>query len=391
MRTPSSISYFAQLNFRHWDTLFGIKQKDRLLHMYIIGKTGSGKSTLLKTLITQDIFQGRGCMLLDPHGDLVKQIHNLTPLYRKRDIVYLDLPDENLTLKYNPLQKVEYAKRSLVASGVLEVFQKLFGSAWGVRMEHILRYILLTLLDQPKASINDISRIIHDVTYRSECMSHIVNTNVKSFWLNEYPKYTKADIMPILNKVGAFLAHPVIKKVLVENPHDISLRTAMDEKKIILVNLSKGYLGEDVAHILGSLLVTSLSSSAFSRIDIDEDTRTPFFVYMDEFQSFTTLSLVNMLSELRKFKVGMILAHQYLHQLEEPIRKAILGNVGTIISFRLGTDDARYMTNEMYPVFEMEDFINLPNYHIYLKLMIDGTPSRPFSATTLESWNPTKK
>lgn len=385
MKSNPDITFFAKLNFRNWGDVFGIKQADRLLHTYIIGKTGTGKSTLLKTMMKQDTFQGKGFMLLDPHGDLVNQIYRSIPKKRRKDIIYFDTPNEQLQLRYNPLKRVEFSKRSLVASGVLEVFQKLFGSAWGVRMEHILRYILLTLLDQPKANINDISRIIHDVTFRSECISNIVNNNVKSFWLNEYPKYSKADVMPILNKIGVFLAHPVIKRVLIENPQEISLRRAMDNNKIVLVNLSKGYLGEDVAHILGSLLVTSLSSSAFSRIDTDEEKRKPFMVYMDEFQNFTTLSLVNMLSELRKFKVGMILAHQYLHQLEDKIRHSILGNVGTIISFRLGTDDARYMTNEMYPVFELEDFINLPNYHIYLKLMIDGKPSKPFSGVTIQT------
>lgn len=383
LRNPD-ISYFGKINYRHWDQVFGIKQADRLLHSYIVGKTGTGKSTLLKTLIRQDIAQNRGLMLLDPHGDLVEQIHQNIPHSRKKDVIYFNTPDKNMPFRYNPLRRVSYAKRSLVASGIMEVFQRLFGSAWGLRIEHILRYILLTLLDQPKSSIQDISRIIHDVTFRSNCISSVVNTNVKSFWLNEFPKYSKRDVLPILNKVGAFLAHPVIKKVLIENPQEISLRHAMDSGKIVLVNLAKGYLGEDVSHILGSLLVTSLSSAAFSRIDMDESERLPFIVYADEFQNFTTLSLVNMLSELRKFKIGMVLAHQYLHQLEESIRKAILGNVGTIISFRTGVDDARYMGKEMFPKFEIEDFINLPNYHIYLKLMIDGKPSKPFSAVTIQ-------
>jgi hypothetical protein len=379
----NDITYFAQLHFRNDKRIFGIKQEDRLLHTYVVGKTGSGKSTLIRTMVMQDICAGRGVCLLDPHGDLVESVMSAVPDDRKKDIIYFNVPDVSLTLKYNPFKKVSYEKRSLVASSILDVFKKLWSDAWGVKLEHILRYAILTLLDQPTATIADVPRILLDRAYRRQAIAHVKNPSVKDFWEKEFTNFNRYDLLPALNKIGGMLAHPAIKRVLIENPHEISLRKAMDEKKIILVNLSKGHLGEDIAHILGALLISSISSAAFSRVDTIEEARVPYMVYMDEFHNFTTLSLVNMFSELRKFKVGMTLAHQYMDQLDDEIRSAILGNAGTIISFRVGTEDARFMAMEMFPTFEMEDFINLPNRHIYLKLMIEGAPSRPFSAVSL--------
>ena len=363
--------------------IFGIKQEDRLLHAYIIGKTGVGKSTMIQTMVMQDVYAGHGVCLLDPHGDLVHSVMSAIPEERKNDIIYFNVPDVSLTLKYNPFKKVSYEKRSLVASSILDVFKKLWSDAWGVKLEHILRYAILTLLDQPTATIADIPKILLDRAYRRQAITNVKNPSVKDFWEKEFTNFNKYDLLPALNKIGGMLAHPAIKRVLIENKDEVSLRKAMDEKKIILVNLSKGHLGEDIAHILGALLISSISSAAFSRVDIEEKNRVPYMVYMDEFHNFTTLSLVNMFSELRKFKVGMTLAHQYMDQLDEEIRRAILGNAGTIISFRVGTEDAQFMSLEMFPTFDMEDFINLPNRHIYLKLMIDGAPSRPFSATTI--------
>ena len=383
MQPQNDITYFAKLNYRNLGTLFGIRQDDRLMHTYIIGKTGTGKSTLLKTMIAQDIAAGRGVCLLDPHGDLVSDVMNTVPPERKNDVIYFNVPDISLRFKYNPFKKVTYEKRSLVASGILEVFKKLWDDAWGVKLEHILRYCILTLLDQKEATIGDIPKLLLDKSFRFKAMAVVKNDNVKMFWQKEFPEYNQYDLLPVLNKVGGMLAHPVLKRVLIENQDEISLRKVMDDKKILLVNLSKGYVGEDVAHILGALLISSISSASFSRVDTEEKKRVPFMVYMDEFHNFTTLSLVNMFSELRKFKVGLTLAHQYMHQLDDEIRHAILGNAGTLICFRVGTEDAQYLIKEMYPVFDLEDFINLPNRSIYLKLMIDGTPSQPFSAITI--------
>lgn len=383
MEKSNAISYFARSNFRNQNTLFGIKQADRLLHTYILGKTGTGKSTLLKTLILQDMEAGRGLCLLDPHGDLVTEVLKCVPATRKQDVIYFDITNPTLTLKYNPFRKVSLEKRSLVASGILEVFEKLWASAWGVKLEHILRHAILTLLDQPQATIADIPKLLLDKAFRTQSMQHIKNDSVRSFWQKEFNEYTKYDLMPVMNKLGGLLAHHAIKRVLVTNSEEISLRKAMDEKKIMLVNLSKGHIGGDVAEILGGLFLTSLGMAAYSRADISEHNRSPFMVFCDECHLFTTKSLAGMCAELRKFKVGLVLAIQYMQQLQPDIKQALFGNVGTIISFRTGIEDAQYLAKEMYPIFGVEDFINLANYNIYLKLMIDGKPSKPFSATLL--------
>lgn len=381
--SKNKVTYFAETNRYSKRVIFGIKQEDRLLHTYIIGKTGTGKTNLLQTQIIQDINYGRGFCLIDIHGDLIKSIISNIPKFRKQDVIYLDITDENHNFKFNPFIKVPYEKRPLIASGILDVFEKLWKSAWGLKLEHILRYILLTLLDQEEANISDIIRILEDEGYRDECVKNVVNDDIKRFWQNEFKHYSKGDLLPIYNKVGAFLIYPAIKRLLIDNTNEISFRDIMDNRKILLINISKGALGENVSNILGSLILNSLSFTAFSRIDIPESSRVPFFVYLDEFQNYTTLSLVNMLSELRKFKLSLIMAHQYLAQLSDEIRDAVLGNVGTIISFRLGVSDAAYFAKEFYPVFDMIHIVNLSNYEICLKLMIDGMPCRPFSAKTI--------
>lgn len=379
----NDITYIGLTTYRNQQKRFGIRQSDRLMHTYMIGKTGTGKSTLIETMIMQDIQAGQGCCLLDPHGDLVEKVVKAIPENRKDDLIYFNIPDSRLKLKYNPFKKVSPEKRSLVASGILEVFSKLWDSAWGVKLEHILRHAILTLLDQPKATIADIVEILLNKEFRTEAIKHVKSESVKKFWKREFKEYNIYDLLPVLNKIGGMLVHPVIKRVLIDNPDEVSLRKAIDEKKIVLVNLSKGHVGEDVSHILGALFITSIASASFSRVDTEEDKRIPFMVYLDEFHNFTTLSLIGMFSELRKFKVGMTMAHQYMAQLDPDIKSAVLGNIGTIISFRIGTEDAMVMSKEMYPEFDVEDFINLPNYKIYLKLMIDGKPSRPFSGVSI--------
>ena len=380
----NDITYIGLTTYRNQHRRFGIRQADRLMHTYLIGKTGVGKSTLIETMIMQDIRAGRGCCLLDPHGDLVEKVVKAIPENRKDDLIYFNIPDAGLKLKYNPFRKVSPEKRSLVASGILDVFSKLWDSAWGVKLEHILRHAILTLLDQPKATIADIVEILLNKDFRTEAIRHVKSESVKTFWKREFKEYHKYDLLPVLNKIGGMLVHPVIKRVLIDNKEEVSLRKAMDERKIVLVNLSKGHVGADVSHILGALFITSIASASFSRVDTEEEKRVPFTVYVDEFHNFTTLSLIGMFSELRKFKVGMTMAHQYMAQLDPDIKSAVLGNIGTIISFRIGTEDAMLMSKEMYPEFDVEDFINLPNYKIYLKLMIDGKPSRPFSAITTQ-------
>lgn len=383
----SQITYFARTNFRNQRKLFGIKQNDRGYHSYILGKTGAGKTNLLLTQILQDIKHGRGVCVFDVHGDLIKTIRQHALLLQRTDVFYLDIPNPNLQFSYNPLKRVSSEKRSLVAGAILDSFQKLWGRAWGLKLEHILRYILLTLLDQPKSNLGDILRIIQNDSYRAQCLRNITNPDVLRFWQNEFQSYSKNDLLPLHNKIGAFLAHPAIKRLLMSNRTDISLRKIMDKQGVLLVNLSKGELGEDITHILGSLLLSSLSSAAFSRIDTPETLRRPFHVFLDEFQNYTTKSLPGMLSELRKFKLSLTLAHQYLHQLSSEIQHSVLGNVGTIICFRLGAIDAAHIQQELFqehkPKFTTGDYVNLPNHYIYLKLIIDGKPSKPFSAVTI--------
>lgn len=379
----NEITYFAKADFRNAGQKFGIYQRDRLLHTYVVGKTGTGKSTLLKTMFMQDVWSDRGACLLDPHGDLVESVYEAIPDHRKKDVLYFNVPDSALSLRYNPFKRVSFDKRSLVASSILDVFKKLWSDAWGVKLEHILRHVILTLLDQPRATLADIPLLLLDSAFRKKALEAIENVNVQMFWKREFPNYNRYDLLPVLNKVGGMLAHPVIKRVLIENKKEIFLRKAMDERKIILMNLSKGHVGEDVAHLLGALFLSSLSSAAFSRVDTDEGGRVPFMIYADEFHNFTTRSLIGMFSELRKFKVGLILANQYLYQMDDDVRRAILGNAGTIISFRVGTEDAQILSREMYPVFNTEGFINLPNYSFFIRLMINGVPSKPFSAMSI--------
>lgn len=383
------ITFLAKTNFRNKEVKFGIKQADRRAHMYLIGKTGTGKSTLLETLIRQDIASGQGLALLDPHGDLVEKILAQLPEQRKDDLIYFNVPDHTQALSLNPLESIAPLKRPLAASGLLEVFKKLWMDSWGPRLEHIMRNALLALLDQPQATLADILRLLDDQAFRKQAVAQIQNAQVRDFWAKEYENYPARfrmeAIAPIQNKVGAFLANPVLNKILTQTKSAFYLRRVMDEGKILLVNLAKGKIGEDTAMLLGALLITRVGLAALSRADIPEGERKDFHLYIDEFQNFTTLSLASMLSELRKYRVNMVFAHQYLSQLDPQVRDAILGNVGTLISFRLGATDAEILEKEFYPEFSIRDLLSLPNYHVYLKLMINGTVSMPFSAGTLGS------
>lgn len=387
MSQHPSISYFARANARSADKTFGIKQPDRLSHLYVIGKTGTGKSTLLHTLAQQDLVTGRGFCLVDPHGDLAEQIAADAAQAGRTDIVYWNVPDPSSPYGYNPLRHVRTEKIPLAVSGILEAFKKLWDDAWGVRMEHILRNALYALLETPGTVLSDILPLLSDDKYRKEVAKSVSNEAVREFWLKEFPKYSfryRADgIAPIQNKVGAFLADPTLRRILTKPQEDLHLRQMMDRGGVIIVNLAKGKIGADSANLLGSLLVSTIGLAAFSRAETPHAERRPFYLYLDEFQSFTTLAFANMTSELRKYGVGMILAHQHLHQLEPDIRHAIIGNAGTIITFRVGAEDAAFLAREFAPAFEMVDLLSLPNHDIYLKLMIDSAPSRPFSATTL--------
>ncbi len=384
--SASTVSIVGEANHRGRHVPFGIKQADRLSHTYILGKTGVGKSTLIETLALQDLKQGRGFALIDPHGDLVRKIAEAAAADRMGRVAYLDAPDPSQPYGYNPLRRVRYDKIPLAASGLLETLRKLWPDAWGVRMEHVLRNTLYALLERDDATLPDVLRMYADETYRKTVVSNIRNETVRRFWRHEFEHYhfrQRADaVAPIQNKLGALLSDPTLHRVLVEPKVDLHFRSLMDRGEVLLVNVSKGRLGEGSALLLGSLVLSTLALAALSRADTDD--RRPFFIYVDEFQSFTTLMMANMLPELRKFGVGFTLANQYLHQLDPDIRSAVLGNVGTLASFRVGAEDAPLMAREFQPAFEAEDLLRLPNRHMYLKLLIDGAPSAPFSAITTD-------
>ncbi|MFD2565919.1 type IV secretory system conjugative DNA transfer family protein [Pseudotenacibaculum haliotis] len=384
MRLSPEISYFARVDFRDDNRLFGILQRDRMMGMYILGKIGSGKTNLIKILVYQDLIHNRGLYLSDVNGDLIRDVLKLVPKHRKKDVIYLNPDDPHCEWGYNPLRKVSYPKRALIASSLLETFKKTWGGqSWGVRLEYILRNLILASLDQEHSNLEDIPRLLLDEPYRNTCAKRVINPHVKKFLLEELPKYGKSDILPVINKVSSFLSIPFLRKVLVENQQQLSLRYAMDNRKIVLVNLSKGSLGADGAYLLGSLLLTALSSSAFSRIDIPIEKRVPFHVFLDEFHNYTTGSVVGMLSEHRKFAVGYTLAHQYISQLSTQVRDAVLGNIGTIVCFKLGLSDAKHMEKEFYPIFSASDFVELEHYHVYLRLLVRGRVSDAFSAKTV--------
>ena len=386
-RDDNPITYIARVNFRNDRRLFGIRRRDRRFHAYLIGKTGTGKSTLLEFLIRQDILRGEGVALLDPHGDLFERVLARIPPSRSGDTVSFNVPDRTAPLAFNPLERVPPDKRALAASGLLDAFKKQWAESWGPRVEHILRNALYLLLDQPETTLADVPRLLGDQAFRRRAALAATNRHVADFWLREYEGYParfRAEaIAPLQNKVGAFLSNPLLARILTQPKSAFDLRDVMDTGKIFLVNLAKGKIGEDTASLLGSLLVSRLGLAALSRADVPETERRDFYLYADEFPTFTTLSLANMLSELRKYRLNLILAHQFLGQLDEQVRDAILGNVGTIISFRLGLADAEILEKEFCPEFTAADLVNLPNHEIYLKLVVDEAVTRPFSGETV--------
>lgn len=381
------VAVFARTSFRNEQTPFGIKRKDRRAHMYVLGKTGTGKSTLLEALMLNDMKRAYGFALLDPHGDLLKRIRDRIPADRTDEVIDLDVSNPTQPYGFNPLANVAPPKRPLACSGLVQVLKHLWSDSWGPRLEHILRNCLLSLLDYPDSTFSDILKLLSSKNFRAQVIPYIESPQVKEFWRSEYDRYSERfrieAIAPIQNKVGAFLSHPLLRRILTKPEKPLSLRTVMDEGKILLVNLAKGSIGEDTANLLGSLLISRFDLAALSRANLPEHERKDYTLYLDEFHNFTTQSLVFMLSELRKYRLSLVLAHQYLTQIEPQTREAILGNVGTVIIFRIGVSDAEVIAPEFYPEFKITDFTNLPNYHIYLKLMIDGKVSAPFSAVTL--------
>ncbi len=387
MAGMQDVAIFARTTWRGQGRPFGIRRADRLSHLYMIGMTGVGKSTLFETLVGEDLRHGEGFALLDPHGDLYELIKHSIPQERQSSTVLFDVPSPSQPIRFNPLSGVSAAKRSLAVAGLLSAFERQWADSWGVRMEHVLRHTLFALLEAGGMSFADIPRLLEDGGFRQAVVSRLSNKQVKGFFQGEYASYSpsaRAQVIgPILNKVGAFLADPTLYRIFSSPESSFDPRRLMDEGGILLVNLSKGQIGEGVANLLGSLLVASLGLAGLSRAELPAEKRRPFFVYLDEFQTFASLSLAGMLSELRKYGVGLVLANQYLGQLPPEIREAVLGNVGSLIAFRVGAADAPLLAREFSPVFGVEDLLRLPNHSIYVKLMVDGALSRPFSAETL--------
>lgn len=374
-------------NYRNTNQRFGIKDKDRLQHIYCIGKSGVGKSTLLETMAMSDIERGNGLCVIDPHGDVARSILKKIPSGRTEDLIYFNPKDTANAIAFNPLKSIHPTYHHLVASSLIGTFKKIWIDSWGPRMEHILRFSLLTLLCVPDATLLDIQPLLTDQRYREKILPYVTDKHIISFWLNEFGQYTKSfraeAISPILNKVGIFMVSAPLKATIGQKTRGFRMQEVMDMKKILICNLSKGELGEDASALLGCIILTAIQHSALFRARQEEQLRTPFYVYIDEMHSFVTLSFANILAEGRKYGLSLFLTHQYIEQLDERIRSAIFGNVGTILSFRIGATDAEYLAKEFYPVFFQEDLIHLPRYAIYLKLMINGVASQPFSANTL--------
>jgi len=391
----NEITYFGETTFRNQRKHFGIKTDDRRRHVYVVGKTGMGKTEMVVNMAIQDIQSGRGVGFVDPHGEAAERLLDFIPSERVNDVVYFNPADLDYPISFNVMEKVEPEHRHLVASGLMGVFKKIWPDVWSARMEYILNNSILALLEYPGSTLLGVNRMLADPDYRKKVVEKITDPVVKSFWINEFARYTQRyeveATAAIQNKVGQFISNPLIRNIIGQVRSSIDMRKVMDEGKILIANISKGKIGEDNSRLLGALVITKLQLAAMSRVDVLEEKRRDFYLYVDEFQNFATEAFINILSEARKYRLCLTLANQYLGQLEEmtvagkseKVRDAIFGNVGTIICFRVGAEDAEFLEKEFTPEFLATDLVNLGKYNIYLRLMIDGLAGRPFSAETL--------
>ncbi|MHB0978217.1 MAG: type IV secretory system conjugative DNA transfer family protein [Minisyncoccota bacterium] len=384
------ITYFAQTDSRNKLQKFGIKSKDRSKHVYVIGKTGMGKSTLLENMAIQDIQSGKGVVFIDPHGGTAEKLLEYVPENRIKDVLYFAPFDMEYPVSFNIMEDVGADKRHLVVNGLMSIFEKIWEDAWSARMAYILQNTLLALLEYPGATLLAVNRMYTDKEFRKQVVDNVTDISVKSFWNDEYAKYTDKyaqEATPaIQNKIGQFAGNPLIRNIIGQSKSSFDLRKMMDEKKILIMNLSKGRVGEGNARLLGSMLITKIYLAAMSRADESSESLSKLpnlYLYVDEFQSFADKSFADILSEARKYKLNLTIAHQYIEQMEEEVRDAVFGNVGTMIVFRVGAYDAEVLEKEFAPTFTQEDLVNLGLRQIYLKLMIDAVTSQPFSATTL--------
>lgn len=385
---PSEINFFGVTNFRNQDRKFGIKTDDRRRHMYVLGKTGMGKSKLLETMVIQDIQAGRGVAFLDPHGESAELVLNYVPSNRVNDVIYFNPADLEYPIAFNIIENVNPDYKHLVASGLMSVFKKIFAGLWSARMEYILNNAILALLDSPGNSLLGVNRMLTDAAFRKKIVGRVKDPVVRSFWVNEFASFSTQfrveAISAIQNKVGQFLSSSIIRNIVGQTKSTIDLREVMDQQKILIMDLSKGKVGEDNSALLGAMMVTRLQLAAMSRVDIPESERKDFYLYVDEFQNFATESFATILSEARKYHLNLTVGHQYIAQLTEPVRDAILGNVGTMVIFRVGAPDAKELIKEFEPYLIEENLLSLNKREIFLKLMIDGVASKPFSARTVD-------
>ena len=389
---PEKITFFAKTDARGQNIPFGIKAKDRQRHMYVIGKTGMGKSTLLENMAAQDIMNGEGMAFIDPHGSAAETLLEYVPEHRINDVVYFAPFDMGCPISFNVMEDIGEDKRHLVVSGLMSTFKKIWVDAWSARMEYILTNALLALIEYPDTTLLSVNRMLADKAYRTQVVNHIKDPAVKAYWTDEFANYTErfaAEALPaIQNKIGQFTGNPLIRNIIGQPHSSFDIRKMMDEKKILIINLSKGLVGETNASLLGSMLTTRIYLAAMSRADLPVEVmkRMPnFYFYVDEFQSFSNSTFANILSEARKYHLNLIIAHQYVDQMEEDVRSAVFGNVGTTVAFRVGPFDAEILEPVFGPQFLAVDLVNLGFAQICLSLMIDGIGSQPFSATTFPS------
>ena len=385
------LTYLGLSTYRDRNQLFGIKRKDRRQHVYVLGKSGTGKSVLLFNMIIQNIFNGDGVCVVDPHGELIESVLSAIPPHRLKDVIYFNPADADYHVGFNVLELIDPKYKHLVASGLMGIFTKIWANAWSARMEYILNNAILALLDTPDTTLLGIPRMLVDKDYRQKIISNLRDPVIKAFWVHEYEawqdKFRNEAIAPIQNKVGQFLSTSIIRNVVGQSKSTINVFDIMNEGKIFLVNVSKGRIGEDNSSLLGGMIITKIQLAAMERVRITEEQRKDFYLYVDEFQNFVTDAFAGILSEARKYRLNLTIAHQYTAQLvsekNATVRDAVFGNVGTMVVFRVGADDAEFLEKEFDPEFTPQDIVNLPNYKVYMKLMIDGITSRPFSAKTL--------
>lgn len=387
------LSLFGITNFRGTNQKFGIKRLDRGRHLYIVGQTGTGKSGLLQLLTLSDIYHDMGFAVIDPHGDYATEVMQYIPESRVKDVIYFNPADREFPIAFNPLEVSDPSLKNHIASELVGVLQRLFGAiSWGPRLEYILRYTIMALLDYPNATMLGITRMLSEKEFRKKVIKEIEDPVVRNFWVHEFAswndKFASEAVAPVLNKVGAFVANPIVRNVIGQPKSTIDLRKVMDEGKILIVNLSRGQVGEDNAAILGALMVTKIQLAAMGRANVPKEQRRPFYLYVDEFQNFATDSFAVILSEARKYGLNLTVANQYVAQMPDTVKDAVFGNVGSMITFRVGADDARYLARYFAPTFEEDDLVKINNRNMFINMSIDGEKATAFSARSLSLPDP---